>query len=98
MSVLVFVRCALKCQAESLLGTSNLFWGGTKEMGVIEALKSSTELTNALLISHGQRITLDHFKFGCRNMKSSQSSYTEKPLSCVCTGLKAFDPTSSSKK
>lgn len=77
--------------------TSNLFWDGKKEMGVIKAVNSSTELTNALLISHDQRITLDHFKFGCRNLKSSQSSYTENPLVSVCMRLKTFDPTFNTK-
>lgn len=77
--------------------TSNLFWDGKKEMGVIKAVNSSTELTNTLLISHDQRITLDHFKFGCRNLKSSQSSYTENPLVSVCMRLKTFDPTFNTK-
>lgn len=67
-------------------------------MGVIKAVMSSTELTNALLVSHDQRTALDHFKSGCRNLKSSQSSYTENPLVCVCVRLKTSDPTCNSKK
>lgn len=58
---------------------SNLFLYGIKEMEVIKAVKSSTELTNALLISHDCKIALYRFKFRFRNLESSHSSYTENP-------------------
>lgn len=54
-----------------------------KELGVIKAVKCSTGLTNALPISHDQRITLDHFKFGCRNLKSF-TELIHRKSSCLC--------------